>query len=278
MSNDTSHHATGRPTTDTVPDAPGNGLRRDAMAADTSIRWRKSPIDRQGWITMAVTFVVATAALTVIGLALLRWWDTGGAGEVDADLNRWLEARRTDGWTTFWEYVSQSSDTLTKILFGVVLIPVFLWLFRRWHEYALVVGGLVLEVCVFGLSSTLVGRDRPPVEQLDGAPTNSFPSGHIAAATVFYGGLAVVIFMQTRRRGPRAVAATIGVVMPVAVATARLYLGMHYVTDAIAGVALGAVALAVMWHVVHRTLPADESPASHDIEPDVVVAGSRVPR
>jgi len=278
MSDHTSDDAARPHTITSERDAHGSGRRPVAETADPPVRWRESPIDRQGWITMTVTFVVATTVSTVIGLALVRWWDSGGAGKADADLNRWLEAHRTDGWTTFWEYVSQSSDTLTKIVFGVVLIPVFLWLFRRWHEYALVVGGLVLEVCVFGLSSTLVGRDRPPVEQLDGAPTDSFPSGHIAAATVFYGGLAVVIFMQTRRRGPRAVATTIGVVMPVAIATARLYLGMHYLTDAIAGVTLGVVVLAVMWHVVHRTLPAGESPALHDIEPGAVGAGSGATR
>lgn len=228
------------------------------------IRWRQSPIDRRGLVEIATTFVLGTAVLTAVGLAIVEWWDTSAAGRAEADVNRWLEDARTPGRTTFFEYASQSSDTLTKILFGVVLLPVFLWLFRRWHEYALVFGGLVVEVCVFGLSSELVARDRPPVEQLDGAPTNSFPSGHIAAATVFFGGLAVVVFMQTSRRGPRILAAVVGVVTPVGVAIARLYLGMHYVSDAVAGIGLGIVVLVVMYRVVHRTLPPAESPELHD--------------
>jgi membrane-associated phospholipid phosphatase len=228
------------------------------------IMWRSSPIDRGGFGIALLTFVIATACSIGIGFAIVEWWDGSSLGEWDADINRRLEAGRTSGATTVAEYVSQSSDTITKILLGVILIPVMLWLFRRWHEWTLIIGGLVLEVCIFGLSSMIVGRERPPVEQLDGAPTDSFPSGHIAAATVFYAGLAVVIFMRTERRGPRIIAAIIGVGMPVAVAWARMYLGMHYITDAIAGVALGVVTLAVMYRIVHRTLPDHESPAAHD--------------
>jgi membrane-associated phospholipid phosphatase len=240
---------------------PGEGP--DLVEPDR-IMWKSSPIDRRGFGIALLTFVLATACTIGIGLAIVEWWDGSGPGEWDADINRRLEAGRTDARTTFAEYVSQSSDTLTKILLGLALIPVTLWLFRRWHEWTIIVGGLILEVCIFGLSSMVVGRERPPVEQLDGAPTDSFPSGHIAAATVFYAGLALVIFMRTERRGPRIVAAIIGVAMPLGIAWARMYLGMHYLTDAIAGVAIGVLVLAVMHRIVHRTLPERESPAAHD--------------
>ena len=240
------------------------------------IDWKTSPIDRRGWAMMAVAWAVATSVLLVIGFAIMEFWEGSAAGERDADLNRWIEDRRTNGLTAVAEKISLASDTLTKVLLGLVLIPVFLWLFRRWHEYALIVGGLAVEVCAFGLSARLVGRDRPPVEQLDGAPTDSFPSGHIAAATVFYAGLALVIFWRTRRRGPRVVAAVIGVGMPLAMVVSRLYLGMHYLTDALAGLALGAFVLAVMWRVVHRTLPDDDTPEHHDPEAGRADAATRV--
>ncbi|MEO6653376.1 MAG: phosphatase PAP2 family protein [Ilumatobacteraceae bacterium] len=229
-----------------------------------SIRWKTSPIDKRGWQMMLATFVVGTLVYTLVGRAIVAWWDTGSAGRVDADVNRWLEDHRTARLTSFAEVVSNAGDTLSKVIAGVVLIPVFLWLFRRWHEYALIVGGLVVEVCTFGLSSELVGRDRPPVEQLDGAPTNSFPSGHIAAATVYYAGLALVFFLRTRRPGARVVGVMIAVVGIGLTTWARLYQGMHYPTDAFAGIVLGLVVLATMWRVIHHTLPGEESPEAHD--------------
>jgi undecaprenyl-diphosphatase len=249
------------------PNAAG-GPPTDLVEPD-HVRWRTSPIDRHGFGIAVLTFAAATGILVVLGYLIVQLWEGSRLGEYDADLNRWLEDGRTDRVTTIAEYVSQSSDTLTKVLLGVVLLPLMLWLFRRWHEWTLIFGGLLLEVCVFGLSSSIVGRDRPPVEQLDGAPTDSFPSGHIAAATVFYVGLAVVIFMRTERRGPRLIATLIAVVMPISIAWARLYLGMHYLSDAVAGMALGATALVVMYRIVHRTLPDDESPEAHDRAPAV---------
>ncbi len=228
------------------------------------IRWKTSPIDRHGLLTMLAAFVVGTGIFTVIGLAIVEWWDTGGAGAADADLNRWLEEHRTERLSSIAHGISTAGDTLSKVIAGLVLIPVFLWLFRRWHEYALIVGGLVVEVCVFGLSSEIVGRDRPPVEQLDGAPTNSFPSGHIAAATVYYGGLALVFFMRTRRPSARATGVAIAIIGIAGTTWARLYQGMHYLTDAVAGIILGFAVLTVMWQVIHRTLPPEESPEAHD--------------
>lgn len=245
--------------TDTLP--PDHVIHR---LDPPEIAWKQSPFDHRGLVIMCVTFLAATAVTTAVGLAIVRWWEGSSWGEADADVNRWLEDWRNPDRTTIAEYASQSSDTITKIIFGVVMVPVFLWLFRRWHEYALVFGGLILEVMIFGLSSELVARDRPPVEQLDGAPTNSFPSGHIAAATVFYCGLAVVIFMRTKRVGPRIVGAVLGVAMTLAMVGARLYLGMHYLSDAVAGVAIGVLTLIVMYRVVHRTLPDEESPELHD--------------
>lgn len=240
------------------------GAASSADAPDDEIAWKTSPIDRVGWMWMIATFVVGTAVTVGLGFAILEFWDGSAAGEQDVAVSEWFEDSRTETLTDVAEKVSLASDTLTKVLVGAVLLPVMLWLFRRWHEWTLVVGGLIVEVCIFGLASEVVGRDRPPVEQLDGAPTNSFPSGHIAAATVFYAGLMLVIFMQTKRTGPRLVALVIGITMPLAMVWSRLYLGMHYVTDAVAGVAIGVVVLAVMWRVVHRTLPAGESPELHD--------------
>ena len=72
--------------------------------------------------------------------------------------------------------------------------------------------------------------------------------------------------MRTRRRWVRVVGVSIAVLGIGATTLARLYQGMHYLTDAVAGMVLGAAVLAVMWHVIHRTLPADESPELHDLE------------
>lgn len=252
------------------PDAAETGGQTDAENSRPPIDWRTWPIDRHGALVMLTAFLVGTGVVTLIGLSIVQWWDTGSLGDADADINRWLEARRTDTYTEAAHIGSTLSDTLTKVVLGVLLVPVFLWAFRRWNEYAFVVGGLVLEVSVFGLSSEFVGRARPPVEQLDGAPTNSFPSGHIAAAVVFYVGIALVIHWRSTARWERVVAVAIGVGGPTAVIASRLYLGMHYVTDAVAGVVLGGSVLLVMTRVVDARSDPIRWPRTRVDAPDTV--------
>jgi undecaprenyl-diphosphatase len=119
-------------------------------------------------------------------------------------------------------------------------------MYRRWHDWALITVGLLFEVSVFFTASKLVRRERPDIEQLDTAPTFSWPSGHIAAAVVFYVGLAAVVFWNTSSTLSRSVFATIAVVVPALVVVSRLYLGMHYVTDAVGGVVLGLLTLLIV--------------------------------
>jgi undecaprenyl-diphosphatase len=85
------------------------------------------------------------------------------------------------------------------------------------------------------------------VPQLDTAPpTSSFPSGHTAAAVCFYGSVAAIILWHNRHRWVGALAVLVGVVVPLAIATSRLYRGMHYPTDVLAGALLGAIWLTVV--------------------------------
>ncbi len=237
---------------DDRPDLRPAARRR--AGADEPIAWKHPPIDGGGLRGIAGAYVVATATLTLVGLAVVEWWEGSRLGGWDAEFIAWFERRRTDRWTTLADVGSGFSDAPTIVALGVLGIPVFLVLFRRWHDHVLIFGGVALETLIFLTASTLVGRDRPPVEQLGGSPTNSFPSGHIAAAVVVYGGFALVVAMQTRRRALRIVAGGFAVFAVVAVVLSRWYLGMHYVTDAVAGLALGVFVVATMHWAVHRTL------------------------
>jgi membrane-associated phospholipid phosphatase len=237
---------------------------RPEVVEPTTIRWKSLPFDGVGLGMIAATYVAMTALMITIGTAVVEWWDTSALGDADADINRWLEEHRTGWLTTVSEHMSMISDTNNKILYGVVAAPLMLWLFRRWHEWMIIFGGLFLELAIFMSTQAVVGRERPPVEMLEQSHTSSFPSGHIAAATTFFVGLGVVILMRTRRTAPRITAWVLMIAGPLAVAWGRIYMGMHYVTDAVAGITIGVVVVTVMYRVVMRTLPPDESADRHD--------------
>ncbi|HZB43213.1 MAG TPA: phosphatase PAP2 family protein [Ilumatobacter sp.] len=210
--------------------------------------WKVPPLHKPQLKALAVIWVAMTTAYVLVGLAIVQWWEPSGGGRAEARLSRWLDDQRTDQRNDLATIGSALSDTGTKIGLLVVLCPLMLWMYRRWHDWAFIAFGLLLEVSVFFTASKIVRRERPQIEQLDTAPTFSWPSGHIAACVVFYVGIATVVFWNTRSKLSRAVFAAIAVAAPIVVITCRLYLGMHYASDAIGGVVLGLLTLLVMRH------------------------------
>jgi membrane-associated phospholipid phosphatase len=223
-----------------------------------------APLDRRDVGVLAGAYVVLTAAYLATGWMVVRWWEDSALGRSEAEVNRWLEEARTDRRNDLAEFGSALSNTETKIVLVLALLPLMLWMYRRWHDWALVTVGLLFEVSVFGTTAKLIGRERPPVEQLDGAPTNSWPSGHIAAAVVFYGALAIVIRWNNKSRRSRAGATAIAVIAPSIVIASRLYQGMHYVSDAVGGVILGVLTLLLVRHLIMRSDSFEELPVRSD--------------
>ena len=121
-------------------------------------------------------------------------------------------------------------------------VALTLW-FSKHHVSALLFAGSV--VGGFGLSALtkiVVARARPDRwPALVTETTYSFPSGHTVMATVFFGGLAAIVFHLTRNRFARFLAAAGAFSVALAVAVTRIYLGAHWTTDTIAGMLTGLI-------------------------------------
>lgn len=210
-----------------------------------------------------------TAIWFVLGKALLA---SSAVVSTDEDVSEWLADRRTtslDRWTAIG---SDLADTIVKIALTALVAAVMAAAWRRRKEPMMVVVPLLLEAAVFITVTWLVGRPRPAVERLEGSPVNSsFPSGHVAAATVYFA-FVVVLFWHTRGVWLRTLSvAVIGAVVAI-VSFARLYRGMHHLSDVLAGVALGAVSIAVSWWLVRRATERDEpSPVERPVRAEAPV-------
>jgi undecaprenyl-diphosphatase len=93
-------------------------------------------------------------------------------------------------------------------------------------------------------------RPRPKLPWAHVPPDYSFPSGHTMNSFVLFVGLAVLAWVLFGRRiGMLAVAVALGVVF--LIGTSRIYLGYHYFTDVIGGVAAGLVWLLIVGGALH---------------------------
>jgi membrane-associated phospholipid phosphatase len=207
--------------------------------------------------------ILVYAFLAALGLLLTRVVEHGAVTDADRRVSLWWAQHRTPGLNGWTHVASMMSDTITAIAATVVIVLVLaLWL-RRWREPIAVVLSISGELFIFLLVTATVHRQRPTVPHLDPAPpTSSFPSGHTGAAVALYVGLAVILLTLSRgwnRRWPGAVLAVLLCAVPVVVGLSRMYRGMHFLTDVLAGAVAGGLWMAIVMATLLRDRPRNRS-------------------
>jgi undecaprenyl-diphosphatase len=184
------------------------------------------------------------ACIVLVALLAFQVWTDGPVTRLDLRVTLWLAAHRSAGLTGFMQLMTAAHQT--KWLLAMTLL-VAAWLAWRRHgpqvaRLGVVPAGILLNA---GLKNVFQ-RPRPQVgDPLVHLLTLSFPSGHAAGSTVFYGALCALVFARWRSRTIRAIAVGLAVLMVLLVTCSRVYLGAHYLSDVVAGVAVGAICLAL---------------------------------
>jgi len=185
---------------------------------------------------------VLAVVLVGLGWVLAKVVHDDGIGRADSGLSRWVAGERTPDLNDATEYTSEVGGTLTVTALAVVAVAFAAFAWRRWREPMLVAVAVAGEVAIFLLVTMLVDRERPPVRHLDEAPpTSSFPSGHTAATIALWGSLAVLANERARSAVVRNLFLVLAFVVPVVVASSRMYRGMHYLSDVLGGMLLGGL-------------------------------------
>lgn len=182
--------------------------------------------------------------------------------------------RHREAWLTHIMQDLTNLGSIRVLLPLIVVVGVGCWLARRrWQPLVLLAAAYAGADLAFNAVKELVHRPRPPAAiLLKPVAGYSFPSGHATQAVAVYGMLAALAATSTRR-WPRKVAAwTLAVVIVGLVAVSRLYLGAHWLTDVLAGLALGAAWLFALLAATRtlralRAAPSDTQPAPPDRPP-----------
>jgi membrane-associated phospholipid phosphatase len=226
---------------------------------------------RDTWVLRkheASVFIVIYAAFTAVWFAV-GWLLTNPLKgswivETDQSISEWFANRRTSRLNSLTFIGSMMSDTLVKIVVTALVAVTMLIVWKRWLEPLIISVALILEALVFITVTTLVGRPRPDVPRLETSPVgSSYPSGHVGAALA-YSAIVVVVLWHTRRHWLRVLLIAVGVIIPLCVALARIYRGMHYFSDTILGALLGGASVIAAVTVLRRA--ADREPAQETEE------------
>lgn len=149
----------------------------------------------------------------------------------------------------------------------IIVLAVTVYLCVQGHRQlgVLLVSAVVGGVIISSLLKTYFDRPRPAlVPHGSYVLSQSFPSGHAMMAATTYLTLGAILAQAERRRTLRIFFLGLGIALTIAVGLSRLYLGVHWPTDVLAGWVAGAAWALACWSmariVEHHNQPYKDRP------------------
>jgi membrane-associated phospholipid phosphatase len=170
----------------------------------------------------------------------------------DAVIRQWVLEHSNRTVKQVMRNISRYGDWPEHVAAGLLLVGIAWWRgSKRWVRIGLT---MILACAIAGLVARglkiTTGRARPSVKQELGwtgphlsAKYNSFPSGHTAATSAFFG----VLFFANRRIGLCAAP------IPLVIAASRMYVAAHYLSDVVCAALIGILCA---WLCARSCLPA----------------------
>jgi membrane-associated phospholipid phosphatase len=185
----------------------------------------------------AARLVLGLAVFVLLGWGVGELW-TSAVGSLELNAMREVAAQRTAALTDVARVVTWAGSAFLLVPLALIACVALLrsGLRREALAVALSLGGAKL---IFNWVKLLVSRPRPPVEHLQVVASSSFPSGHATQASAFWFSLVFVLPAAGASPKLTRVAAGLALVIVLVVAASRVYLGVHYPSDVVAGMLLG---------------------------------------
>jgi membrane-associated phospholipid phosphatase len=225
------------------PAAPGDVVEAIEQVAGRSARvgrWLRARRDPATATGLALSAALGVAIGGGLLLASLAYLVRGNDPLLDADssVERWAHTHSSQASTIGLHIITQLGDTPAIAVLVVLLVVFELRRIRNLHVVlflaAVILGNFLGTTAI----KDLADRARPTLNAFAATLGPSFPSGHSSTAASFYAAAALVL---GRRRGRATRALLVGgaVALAVAVAASRVLLDDHWLSDVIAGLALG---------------------------------------
>ena len=185
-------------------------------------------------VSLLVTFVVAL----LVGAVLDMIDGSFGLASLDDSVAHWGVGHADSATVEILKVITYLGDTVVVVaaLFAAGLIDFLRH--RRAEVFAFLAAVIIGEKLIVNGLKEIIDRGRPDVLQLVGWDGPSFPSGHAAAAAAAWPAIALVLGRGCPRP-LRALLAAGAALIAIAVAASRALLGVHWLTDIVAGVAIG---------------------------------------
>jgi len=189
--------------------------------------------------------IIASICLAVfcIGmfLFLMIKYKTSGSFNLDTDMINFSNKIRNTGLTNCFKFITHFGSMITVAILAIVMAiackPIWVKIF------AIINVGFVAVFCF--VVKHIIKRPRPEGIALITETGFSFPSAHTMGSVVFYGFLIFLVWKYFKNKPLKIILSVILPILALLIGYTRIYLGVHFATDVLAGVLAGIAYLAV---------------------------------
>lgn len=222
------------------PSAEQQAVRRSLWRHPRVERFLRERMDRRtaGGFLLTASLVVLFVVALFVGVVLDMIDNNSGLAAADKSVAEWGSRNADTATAHAMKWVTQLGST-PVVMASLLIAATVDFLRRRSKEVFVFVAAVGLgELLLNNLLKLIVHRERPAVLRLVVAHGYSFPSGHTMAAAAAWSAIALVLG-RDRPRIVRAVLAAGAALIAISVAASRALLGVHWLTDVIAGLVMG---------------------------------------
>lgn len=235
------------------------------MSGAASTHTRRTLLDRLPALLRAPLARVAVReigviAITFVGAAFLLAFVLLAGEVVEGDTRSfdiWLLTQFTEagnpanriGPDWFEEMVRDVTalGSYAFIIITVLIVGSYLLLVRKAGLAALMVSAILGGMVISHLLKEVFDRPRPDIDHAVRVFTASFPSGHATLSAVTFLTLAALLTRTRARRGVKIYFVSVAVVLTILTGLSRVYLGVHYPSDVLAGWCVGSAWAVLCW-------------------------------
>ncbi len=167
----------------------------------------------------------------------------------------------TIGYNIVSNLISDKLTPLVKMVtwFGsatcLILLTVILFVIIKNKKAGLLIGtNLIIITILNQILKSLLQRPRPTGFRIINETGYSFPSGHSMISMAFYGFLIYLIYKNVKNKYLKFTLIIILFILIISIGLSRIYLGVHYTSDVLAGFLLSIAYLIFYCHVVDKVL------------------------
>lgn len=185
--------------------------------------------------------IIIVLSLLFIVLCILVKLDL--LSNIDESVYKFITSNMNNTTTNIYKVITFFGSTIFMVGLCVLLLVLFIILKKNIYGY-IISGTLIFSTIMNNVIKVIIRRERP-IYMIVRETTFSFPSGHTMASVSMYGILIYLINKSNTNKKLKIILSIILGMIPLMVATSRIYLGAHYFSDILGAIMLATIVLLI---------------------------------